>query len=278
MRYSILFSTAIILFTFKAIAQQPSVAQIVVHYKFSHVRDTTHRDKPYTDNTVLLIGKGQSVYRRYDQNLQQALAGQNTKQPIAKISGNGPSGFAYFQFFREKQLTRIEPILANLFLLKEALPSMDWKIMPDTATISGFRCQMATTHFKGRDYTALFCPDLPMPVGPWKLNGLPGVIIEAYDSRKEVSFIFDGIEKIAAAAEKANQPALNDPTVIRVPTNATPTSEKEFAKLQETFRKDPDAFMRLMSGPQGATGGPKMDIKPGPAPVINNPIELPDHK
>jgi len=58
-----------------------------------------------------------------------------------------------------------------------------------------------------------------------------------------------------------------------------PTTEKEFTKLQETFRKDPDAYIRMVTA-QGDGSGRQMhmDIKPGPQPVINNPIELPEKK
>jgi GLPGLI family protein len=67
-------------------------------------------------------------------------------------------------------------------------PLIDWKISSDTATFGGLHCQKATGHFKGRDYTAWFCPDLPVHTGPWKLNGLPGVIVDAHDAKNEVVF------------------------------------------------------------------------------------------
>lgn len=73
----------------------------------------------------------------------------------------------------------------------------------------------------------------------------------------------------------------NDPAIIKLPENATKTSDKEFAKLQAAFRKDPNAFIQSAmaarnAGPAG-DNGPKMNMsmKGGPAgPIINNPIEL----
>ena len=53
-------------------AQQPDTAQVLVHYKFSHLRDTTNRGNPYTENMVLLIGKRAGVYRSYDHQLSVA--------------------------------------------------------------------------------------------------------------------------------------------------------------------------------------------------------------
>lgn len=56
-------------------------------------------------------------------------------------------------------------------------------------------CRKATGYFRGRNYIAWFCSDIPIPYGPWKLGGLPGLIIKAYDSKGEISFECLGYEK-----------------------------------------------------------------------------------
>ena len=66
-----------------------------------------------------------------------------------------------------------------------------------------------------------------------------------------------------------------------MPTRAIKTTEKEFTKLQDAMRKDPDAFVQAMmasSGMNGQGNGPKpqIRIKVGPQPAINNPLELPE--
>ncbi|WP_375712327.1 GLPGLI family protein [Mesonia ostreae] len=65
---------------------------------------------------------------------------------------------------------------------------MKWQLENDFKMISGYRCQKATIRFRGRNYIAWFAPKIPLPYGPWKLNGLPGLILEAYDDTKEVYF------------------------------------------------------------------------------------------
>src|SRR5690606_40273678 len=81
-------------------------------------------------------------------------------------------------------------------ILDEAYPQLDWKISDDTLTIGGYNCQKATVSFKGRTYTAWFSPELPFSFGPWKLHGLPGLILDVADSKKEVVFHFVGFEKL----------------------------------------------------------------------------------
>ena len=61
----------------------------------------------------------------------------------------------------------------------------DWQLIPDsTTTIIGYHCQLAKTNFKGRTWLAWYAEDIPVPEGPWKLCGLPGLILRAYDAQQ----------------------------------------------------------------------------------------------
>ncbi|TDW99049.1 GLPGLI family protein [Dinghuibacter silviterrae] len=299
MKWSILLSAGIILSAPGARAQQPDTALLFLHYKFSHVRDTSDRANPYKEDMVLAIGKNASVYRSYDRQRWIAQTKKEYRTAAAAAAG-GPimfnihvagTGSEYFQFPNTGQLVRKEELFGS-FLVTDPLPVIAWQVTGDTATFGRLHCQKATGHFKGRDYIAWFCPDLPLHTGPWELGGLPGVIVEAYDTKRDVQFLFDGIEKAAAIANDSDQsgpppmPGIDfngDPDLISLPENATKTTDKEFAKLQAAYKKDPNAFaqsaMAAHNGGMAGDNGPRMsvDIKARPAgPVINNPIELPE--
>jgi GLPGLI family protein len=304
MKKQLITSTLLIAIAAGASAQTDT-AQVLVHYKFTHVRDTTNRDHPYTENMALYIGKSSSAYRSYDNVLEQAEAKKQMEIALA----NSPDGHVnirrnrrgsaseYYEFPNEKKLARKEPLVMDTYLIEDALPVIDWKISSDTATFGGLHCQKATVHFKGRDYTAWFCPDMPLHVGPWKFNGLPGVIVQVYDAKKDVQFMFDGVEKVVFTPKTDDQPSGpktdgpgprmitigggdgGDPNVIQLPKNDIKTTDKEFAKLQAALRKDPDAFVQSMMAARNANrpagSDPiRINIKVGPQPVINNPIEL----
>ena len=307
MKKQLLITATMMFAVFAVKAQKPDTAGFMVHYKFSHVRDTNNRANPYTENMALFLGKNSSVYKSYDKQLQDALFKKQVKEQLANSPDgnvrinrqNTGSPIQYYQFPGEKKLVRKESLVINSYLIEDALPVIDWKISSDTASFGGMHCQKATAHFKGRDYTAWFCPDMPFHAGPWKLNGLPGVILDAYDAKKDVVFHFDGIEKVApplqgpSAAASDPQPgdghrmftiggddSDTDPAIIQLPSRVIKTTDKEFAKLQDAMRKDPDAFVQAMmasSGMNGPGNGPRpvIKIKIGPQPVINNPIELP---
>ena len=76
----------------------------------------------------------------------------------------------------------------------EPLDEIQWEIADSTKTILGYDCVMAKANYHGRDWTAWFTTDIPLQEGPWKLVGLPGLILEATESMGQHSFIATGLE------------------------------------------------------------------------------------
>ncbi|MBE7660538.1 GLPGLI family protein [Tenacibaculum finnmarkense] len=70
----------------------------------------------------------------------------------------------------------------DIYEITEEVPKMDWKIgYTETKKIANYNCSKATVSFRGRNYTAWYTIQLPFSFGPWKFNGLPGLILEIYD-------------------------------------------------------------------------------------------------
>ena len=78
----------------------------------------------------------------------------------------------------------------NQVYVKEVLPKFNWKITNQRKKIGSFNCILGTSTFRGRKYYAGYTPEIAVFSGPWKLNGLPGMILEAYDENKYVSWNF----------------------------------------------------------------------------------------
>lgn len=76
----------------------------------------------------------------------------------------------------------------------EPLGEIQWEISDSTKTVLGYDCVMATANYHGRDWTVWFAPDIPLQEGPWKLTGLPGLILEASESTGQHSFVATGLE------------------------------------------------------------------------------------
>lgn len=109
----------------------------------------------------------------------------------------------------------------------------NWEIEKETRIIEGFKVQKATTSFAGRDYIAWFSPEIPIPDGPYKFNGLPGLILEIADLQNEYVFTFVGLEKLT--------PSVKFQINFK---NYIPSTEEEIQKRFYTYRKDPLTYMR----------------------------------
>lgn len=72
----------------------------------------------------------------------------------------------------------------------EPIPKIKWKIHKDSVkSIGDYSCIRATADFKGRSYEAWFSPEIPLNSGPWKLRGVPGLILEASDKAGKIKFV-----------------------------------------------------------------------------------------
>ncbi len=300
-----------------AFAQNADKALARVRYTFSHMRDTTEKTNFYTENMLLVIGKNASVYTSYDKINRDAemrkqieeqiknQAGGPTNININRTSAKPTTQVDYFYFANENKFYTKERVISN-YLIEETAPKINWKIGKDTASFSGVKCQKATTYFKGRNWIAWFAPELPFQSGPWKLNGLPGLIIEAHDEKNEVKFQFAGIDKVGdeekpkEAEQTVTMPkgatgvikfgGMDGTTYlgseIKLPADAIKTSQKEIDKLKEARDKDPQGFMNAQLGSRGISSNmnvvtnSRVIAAPGMGKkmVINNPIELPEKK
>ncbi|MDB5087044.1 MAG: hypothetical protein JWR09_1038 [Mucilaginibacter sp.] len=305
MKRFIFSGAALIVLALTAQAQRPDTARVLIHYKFMQIRDTTDRAHPYTENMALFVGKNASAYKSYDgiaanerfrKAWAVAAASSPDGQPRINRSGAG-SRTQYYQYPNAKKFLTKDNLAMNEYLIEGPMPAISWQISTDTASFGGLHCQKATGHFKGRDYIAWFCPDLPLPAGPWKLNGLPGVIVDAHDTRNEVNFQFDGVEKVvfaevkpiggAGVAEKDLPPILrgldDNPNLITPPASVIKATQKEFDELKVAIQKNPNAVSQAMVAGNRAAGvktdGIRIMTGPGSrGPVTNNPIELPEKK
>jgi GLPGLI family protein len=77
------------------------------------------------------------------------------------------------------------------------IPKLKWEIKKDsTKTIGKHLCIKADTEFRGRKYEVWFTPEIPINKGPWKLNGLPGLILQATDKEGKIKFDFIKLKPI----------------------------------------------------------------------------------
>ncbi|WP_158250432.1 GLPGLI family protein [Aquimarina sp. I32.4] len=81
-----------------------------------------------------------------------------------------------------------EAIVRNLFIVQDYIESISWQLHSENKKIGKYNCQKATTKYRGRKYTAWFTSEIPISHGPWKLRGLPGLILEVTEETGKYEF------------------------------------------------------------------------------------------
>lgn len=71
---------------------------------------------------------------------------------------------------------------------EEPIPNLAWEMLPGDSAICDYPCQKARVTFRGRTWTVWYTLELPYSDGPWKLCGLPGLILKAEDSKRDFLF------------------------------------------------------------------------------------------
>ncbi|HWW41472.1 GLPGLI family protein, partial [Pedobacter sp.] len=115
--------------------------------------------------------------------------------------GSGSQDGESYQIVKDKQ-TNKQTILdyvsaiADRFKYTDEPGKLDWKISGEIDTVLSYTCQKASLHFRGRDYIAWFSTDIPVSDGPWKFNGLPGLILKIEDTEGLFRFKLVGLEQL----------------------------------------------------------------------------------
>ncbi|SDQ05542.1 GLPGLI family protein [Chryseobacterium soldanellicola] len=113
-----------------------------------------------------------------------------------------------------------------------------WNISKETKQIQDYTLQKATAKFGGRDWIAWFNKDIPFNEGPFKFSGLPGLIFEIYDTKK--NFIYNLIK----SQELPSIYPTDDFLESNFGNKAIPITEKQKQKLSLEFYNDPFSFER----------------------------------
>ena len=160
----------------------------------------------------LVFDKKASVFtwqKTGDQSIKRDAKGMMYK---ADASMHGVINYTNFE--DQKLISKLKiDYVEQRHLVEEPLTNIKWEITNQQKELSGYTVTKATTSFRGRDYTAWFTNKIPVKAGPWKLQGLPGLILEAYDTEQEIYFAAKKITKttdsISITEEFKNHPTID---------------------------------------------------------------------
>ncbi len=167
-----------------------------------------------------------------------------------------------FKDYVSGTITLREKIYTDHLEYEEPLPLFSWIIGQEKQTINGYSCQKATTNYSGRSFEAWFTQEIPISDGPYKFNGLPGLIVKIYDTKKHYVYELLAVKNVYAT------------DITKKKNSFVKTSKIEFTKVRKEFYDNPLAKMEQM-GVTITFDDPNQKRKVvEKAKKRNNPIEL----
>ena len=139
------------------------------------------------------------------------------------------------------QMTITDRISLQDYCYVDSLHTQTWTMGDSTREVLGYTCQQATADFRGRRWTAWFATDIPISDGPWKLGGLPGLILEAYDEGQQHVFTAVGLERVKDELIIFNRP-------FRGNHRFEQTNRLEFLRMERRFLMDSNSFIQMETG------------------------------
>jgi GLPGLI family protein len=145
----------------------------------------------------------------------------------------------------EKELIETRSLKETNYLVTDNFPELIWNTnYTDTDTLGKYICHKATATYRGTTLIAYYTNDIPVPAGPYKFGGLPGLIVLLYNESaspnywtlKEVSYPY-----------KEHIP-VNENYILSLPK----LSLEEYVKKDEAWAEEQ---MRIMESKMPAVGG-----------------------
>jgi len=112
----------------------------------------------------------------------------------------------YINWVKNRMVSRQQADVETV-VVDDTLKPIYWKIHKDVKYFGTIKCQRAEAFVRGRTYEAWFAPEIPVSSGPWKLHGLPGLILEASDLAGHVHFRFERLQLGVTSDQRILPPA-----------------------------------------------------------------------
>ena len=171
--------TAVSLTSGELIQTEPSdTAQLVAVYDYE-LKTQNDEGVPVTDKMQIVVQIGHKVtksmpfsaYSKADMSLEQTIVAsyQEALMHVPTVWTGLPLGHTTVREF----------IFPHEYESTEETPEIGWTLTEDTMTVSGYQCRQAKATFRGVEWHAWYTDEIPSPAGPWRLGGLPGLIVQA---------------------------------------------------------------------------------------------------
>ena len=247
-----LFPILFVLFTLNTFAQDlQSIdsTKWLCTYNYDFLLDSTNNNSRRNDQMYLQIGSHLSkftcalffltdsaLYLTQGKNLDLSTAVAEVRKSTNGVRSSTLSMYRIYKNFPGKGLVTFNAFDDQHYKVEQPM-KMKWNLLTQKDTvIFGYSCQMACTSYAGRDWVAWYSLQIPLADGPYKFNGLPGLILKISDTKNQHCFTLNAIKKVTY-----------DQPILRSPRISVDITAEEYIKAK---RND---LMRLYGSLQNGT-------------------------
>lgn len=204
-------------------------------YNYECVPDSLNRSNVINEITVLELNKEvkKSIFSSLNKILSDSTMHVNAERGIYTF----PDPLIKTQYVIEKDLQRQELFFytenhtLNPVLKVKDKREIEWKILSEKKQILSYSAQKATAVFAGRKWTAWFTKEIAVSDGPYKFDGLPGLILQICDSTNSHCYNLVGVMKL----QNNSYNLLNDDSY----KGAKIITMEQYVNSIKEFNKDP---------------------------------------
>ena len=187
----------------------------------------------YYDGTASVFILKDSELKRLEKNIGDAPPNSSK----INVNMSDSQDFVLYKNYQTQQMKSREVVFdGSKCIVLDTLPSFAWTLLPERKKIGELNCQKATTTWRCSQYEVWFTADIALSIGPWKLNGLPGLIVEANNTSVGHKYSLSSLSKLVTPEMLAEiQPPQGKDRVY--PFNVYAEIQKKELKKMEVFLK-----------------------------------------
>ncbi len=214
--------------------------QYEVQYDAVYSKDTLNLADKTQEVVYLYTGKKYGVFMNANEANKEAIMARMKK--AMRTSGSieiPPRSFAFKKMFyknlQNNQVLTVAKIAGKQYSFQEPALPLHWQLKDSAKTLLGYTVHKATTHFAGRDYVAWFTLKVPIHDGPYVFCGLPGLIVQLYDTEHQYQFTLKSLKK------------LEQPKIWTFP-ETDKVAKKKYTKMKAKAEKNKRGILSLSVG------------------------------
>lgn len=230
MKFQLIFLLFISNFFF---AQKIDSSFIECKYLTTFLIDTANINTLKKELTSLKIGKNFSLFKsdfkEKADSMRFAEMDRSVKNPVNGIAVVRPEKWVSAKyipevFYSKDELLIYDKIL-NITYNYKAVEKTKWNFINETKKIQGYNCKKAIGKYNNKIITVWYTEDIPISDGPYTFKNLPGLVLEAYDSKDYFHFTLESLKRIVKP--------------IRPLEGTVSTDYVKFSKKREQILNDP---------------------------------------